>query len=63
MCKYAARAALRICESLIAGENYEIAHDIQEMRELRQAVRIGPSTSSIIEEAISRGIPWIRLND
>jgi len=32
------------------------------MRELREAERLRPSTGSIVEEAASRGIPWIRLN-
>jgi cyanophycin synthetase len=32
------------------------------MRELREESRLGPSTGSIVEEAASRGIPWIRLN-
>jgi cyanophycin synthetase len=35
---------------------------IQEMREIREDYRLGPSTGSIIEEAEARGIPWIRLN-
>lgn len=60
--QYAARAAVQICEALIKAEEYNIAPDIQEMRELRQDVRLGPSTNSIIQEAVSRGIPWIRLN-
>ena len=60
--RYAARAAVRICEALIAGEDYDMSEDIQEMRELRERDRLGPSTGSIIEEAESRGIPWIRLN-
>ncbi len=60
--RYAARAAVRICEALIAGEDYNLEEDIQEMRELREAQRLGPSTGSIVEEAASRGIPWIRLN-
>ena len=54
--------AVRICEALIAGEDYDLERDIQEMRELREAERLGPSTGSIVEEAASRGIPWIRLN-
>lgn len=37
--------------------------NIQELREIRERVRFGPSTGSIIEEAESRGIPHIRLND
>lgn len=59
---YAASAAVRICEALIKGEAYDLGKDIQEMRELREKVGLGPSTGSIVEEAASRGIPWIRLN-
>ena len=44
------------------NKEYNLAEDIQEMRELRETERLGPSTSSIIDEAIARGIPWIRLN-
>ncbi|MEP0262528.1 cyanophycin synthetase [Dokdonia sp.] len=60
--RYAARAAVRICEALIENESYDLEDDIQEMRELREKERLGPSTGSIVEEAASRGIPWIRLN-
>ena len=60
--RYAAKAAVRICEALIADEEYDLTEDIQEMRELREADRLGPSTGSIVEEAEARGIPWIRLN-
>lgn len=59
---YAAKAAVRIAEALISGDKYDLDADIQEMRELRESVRLGPSTASIIDEAVSRGIPWIRLN-
>ncbi len=59
---YAASAAVRICEALVLGEEYDLAKDIQAMRVLREEVRLGPSTSSIVEEAAARGIPWIRLN-
>lgn len=60
--RFAAKSAVKICEALIAGEDYDLTEDIQEMRELREADRLGPSTGSIVEEAASRGIPWIRLN-
>ncbi|CAN5387683.1 cyanophycin synthetase [soil metagenome] len=59
---YAAKSALKICEALIEGKEYDLAADIQEMRELREVVRLGPSTGSIVAEAAARGIPWIRLN-
>lgn len=60
--RYAAEASVKICEALIAAKEYDLEPDIQRMRELREAERLGPSTGSIVEEAESRGIPWIRLN-
>ncbi|MCL4148022.1 UNVERIFIED_CONTAM: hypothetical protein GTU68_020600 [Idotea baltica] len=60
--RYAAKAALRIAEALANGTEYDLEEDLQEMREHREKGRLGPSTGSIIEEAVSRGIPWIRLN-
>jgi cyanophycin synthetase len=61
--RYAAKAAVRIAEALISGKEYNLDEDIQEMKEIRQAEGLGPSTASIIHEAESRGIPWIRLNN
>ncbi len=60
--RYAAKAAVNICRALISGDAYDLEADIQRMRELREDERLGPSTGSIVEEAESRGIPWIRLN-
>lgn len=60
---YAAEAAVHIAEALIAGTEYPLEKDIQKMREIRENTRLGPSTGSIVEEAISRDIPWIRLNN
>ncbi|MGB3588915.1 MAG: cyanophycin synthetase, partial [Tunicatimonas sp.] len=60
---YAAEAATRIAEALIANEPYSLEEDLQRMREIREQERLGPSTGSIIEEAAARGIPWIRLNE
>ncbi|PRY53871.1 cyanophycin synthetase [Arcticibacter pallidicorallinus] len=59
---YAAKAAVRIAEALIAGTAYDLEKDIMEMRKLRDDVRFGPSTGSIIDEATARNIPYIRLN-
>ncbi len=66
--RYAARAAVRVFLSLAENRTIddiraEIAEDIQKMREIREEVRFGPSTGSLVEEAESRGIPFIRLND
>ncbi|WP_396211897.1 cyanophycin synthetase [Flavobacterium sp.] len=58
---YAAEASVRIAEALIEGTDYNPEVDIQKMREIREQVRLGPSTGSIVEEAVARDIPWIRL--
>lgn len=59
---YAAKASVRIAQAIIEGKTYDLSEDIQQMRELREEQRLGPSTASIVDEAITRGIPWIRLN-
>lgn len=66
--RYAARAAVRLFLDLSDGKTTEeikvaVAEDIQRMREIREEVRFGPSTGSLVDEAVSRDIPFIRLND
>ena len=58
---FAAESSVAIAEALIAGTEYDLEADIQKMREIRERVRLGPSTGSIVEEAVARDIPWIRL--
>jgi cyanophycin synthetase len=59
---YAGRAAVRIAQALVDGKDCDLQNDIQQLREIREDERLGPSTGSIVEEAAARGIPWIRLN-
>ncbi len=59
---YAAKSAVRIAGALIEGREYDLEKDIQEMREIRENARLGPSTASIVDEAVARGIPYLRLN-
>lgn len=59
---YAAEASVRIAENLIAGLDYDIENDIMTMKKMRERERFGPSTASIVEEAVARKIPFIRLN-
>ena len=59
---YAAKAAVRIAQALIDGSPYDLEADLQQMREIREESRLGPSTGSIVAEAVSRGIPYLRLN-
>jgi cyanophycin synthetase len=60
--KFAAKSAFNLVQHLINGSPYDLAQEVQQMRELREDNRLGPSTGSIVEEAERRGIPYIRLN-
>lgn len=60
--EYAARASVKLVQALIDGIEYDLAADVQNLREIREEVRLGPSTGSLVEEAIRRKIPYIRLN-
>jgi cyanophycin synthetase len=59
---YTARAAVRIARALIDDQPYALDDDIQKLREIREDTRLGPSTGAIVEEAVRRGIPFIRMN-
>jgi cyanophycin synthetase len=66
--RFAGRAALKLFLDLAEGRGLaeiktDLAKDIQTMREIREEVRFGPSTGSLVEEAVHRDIPYIRLND
>ncbi len=58
---YAAEEAVKIAQCLIDATDYDINACIQKLKEIRERERLGPSTGSIVEEAASRKIPWIRL--
>lgn len=59
---YAGEVAMRICQALADGTDYNLEADIQKLREIREDTRLGPSTGSIVNEAAKRNIPYIRLN-
>ncbi|MEM9150525.1 MAG: cyanophycin synthetase [Cyanobacteria bacterium P01_F01_bin.3] len=62
--RYAARAAVRMCQSIIETGSYpedEIQQDLEDLRELRAAASLGPSTEAIVREAEARRIPWLML--
>lgn len=58
---FAAESAVQIAQSLVSNEPYDLQADLKKMREIREEVRLGPSTGSIVDEAVARDIPWIRL--
>lgn len=58
---YAAEQSVEIAQALMEGRDYPIQECIQILKEKRERERLGPSTGSIVEEAVARNIPWIRL--
>lgn len=60
---YAAQAATRIAQALVDGVPYVLEEDIDNLKELYRENSLGPSTKSIVDVAVARGIPWFRLNE
>ena len=63
--RYAARAALRICESIVETGGYphsELEKDIEDLKDLRFGAALGPSTEALVREAEARKIPWFELD-
>ena len=58
----AVRDAVKLAHACIAGEAFDITATLEELHDLRENVRLGPSTAAIVEEAVRRGIPVRRLN-
>jgi cyanophycin synthetase len=61
--KYAGEAAIRIVEALRLGKDYDLAPDINRLREIKREFGLGPTTQSIIDEAKKRNIPARRLDE
>jgi cyanophycin synthetase len=62
--RYAARAAVRLCQSIVDLGVYaqeELEKDLNDLRQLAADVALGPSTEAIVKEAEARGIPWAEL--
>jgi cyanophycin synthetase len=63
--RYAGRAAVRLCNSIIATGSYspeELAQDLSDLKDLKANAALGPSTETIIKEAEARKIPWMMLS-
>ncbi|MDH5718230.1 MAG: cyanophycin synthetase [Spirochaetia bacterium] len=59
----AATEAITLFESVAEHCVFNINKAILDLKILREADMLGPTTWSIVKEAQSRGIPYIRLND
>lgn len=58
--RYAARAALRLCNSIVETGKYaqsELQQDLADLKRLRAEASLGPTTDSLVREAKRRGLP------
>ena len=63
--RYAGRAAVRLCQSIVETGTYppeELEQDVKDLKEIHANTALGPSTETIIKEAEARKIPWMWLS-
>ncbi len=58
----ATRDGIEVIRACLGGSEPDIAALVANLSDLRDAIRLGPSTAVIVEEARRRGIPVRRLN-
>ncbi|MBU1582761.1 MAG: cyanophycin synthetase [Proteobacteria bacterium] len=59
----AAQDAVSIFEAMAKEERFDVSRIISDLKILREDHMLGPTTWSIVKEAKSRDIPFIRLNE
>ncbi|GBF87267.1 cyanophycin synthetase [Aphanothece sacrum FPU3] len=63
--RYAGRAAVRLCQSIVDTGTYpqeDLEQDLTDLRDLRANASLGPSTETLVTEAEARQIPWMVLS-
>lgn len=61
--RLALELAMQLCKAAKAGKSFDLAGALVQLSELDEDVRLGPSTGSIVDAAVLRGIPYRRLTD
>src|SRR5690606_4656001 len=55
--------AVQLCQAALDDTLFNLATALASLRELDEDVRLGPSTGSIVDAAVARGIPYRRLTE
>ncbi len=60
------RAAIKVARDLILAAIYDkpfdVVGEVKKLRDLKHELALGPSTGSIVQAAVARGVPFRRLN-
>lgn len=55
--------AQALCQSAMDDTPFDLASALAQLRDLDEDVRLGPSTGSIVDAAVARGIPYSRMTE
>lgn len=55
--------AQALCEAAMADTPFDLAGALDQLRNLDEDVRLGPSTGCIVDAALARGIPFSRMTE
>jgi cyanophycin synthetase len=61
--RLAFKFAEQLCVAALTDQPFDLPAALDELRELDEDVRLGPSTGSIVRAAVARNIPYRRLTD
>ncbi|MEY4345862.1 MAG: hypothetical protein RL032_1694 [Pseudomonadota bacterium] len=55
--------AQQLCQSALDNTPFDLADALTKLKDLDEDVRLGPSTGSIVDAAVARGIPFSRMTE
>ena len=61
--KKAIDLAVELCNAALKDTDFDLDHALHALRDLDEDLRLGPSTGSIVDAALARGIPYRRLTE
>jgi len=61
--RLAMELAQSLCQAALDDTPFDLAGALSQLRELDEDVRLGPSTGSIVDAAVARGIPYSRMTE
>ena len=61
--RLAMELAQALCQSAVDNTAFDLASALTQLKDLDEDVRLGPSTGSIVDAAVARGIPFSRMTE
>jgi len=55
--------AEKLCQAALHDQAFDLESAVKQLHELDEDIRLGPSTGSIVDAAVARGIPFRRLTE